>query len=263
MAGFAAGERQWIAQLGGLRNTIRQEVIARQLAGYVSIGSTVLDVGCGQGTQALRLANSGCTVTGVDPSPDLLARFRASATQSGLHVEMVAGSITSLNEVVGDRNFDIVMAHGLLNYLADTRTALAMLAEHLASGGILSFTFRNGHALAMRPALRRDWVGALEALRSSSYVNELGVEAESHRLEDIEVILRDLGFRIVKWFGVRIFNDAMSSDSAVPGEDELAVLLEVEDRAGRLDPYRWMAAQFHVVASRVDGATRPSGNRRG
>ena len=253
MADFAAGERRWIDQLGGLRNTIRQELIARQLAGHIAIGSTVLDVGCGQGTQALRLAKGGCAVTGVDPSRKLLARFRASAAQSDLRVEMIEGSIALLNDVVGDRRFDVVMAHGLLNYLDDTRAALATLSERLAPAGILSFTFRNGHALAMRPALRRNWAGALEALHSSSYVNELGVEAEAHRLEGIEVILHDLGLRIERWFGVRIFNDAMPSHSTVPGDDELTALLEVEDRAGRQDPYRWMAAQFHVIASRADG----------
>ena len=263
MAGFAAGEQRWIEQLGGLRNTIRQEVIARQLAGHVANGSTVLDVVCGQGTQALRLAKSGCAVTGIDPSPELLARFRASAAQSGFRVEMIEGSIASLNEVVGGRSFDVVMAHGLLNYLADTRAALATLTERLAPAGILSFTFRNGHALAMRPALRRDWAGALDAFHSSSYVNELGVEAEAHRLENIEAILRDLGVRIENWFGVRIFNDAMPSTAAVPGDDELAALLEVEDRAGRQDPYRWMAAQFHVIASHADGTTGQSGKRRG
>lgn len=176
---------------------------------------------------------------------------------------MIEGTIASLNEVVVGRSFDVVMVHGLLNYLVDTRAALATLVERLVPGGILSFTFRNGHALAMRPALRRDWSGALEALRSSRYVNELGVEAEAHRLEDIEEILHELGLRIEKWFGVRIFNDAIPSDAAVPGDSELASLLEVEDRAGRQDPYRWMAAQFHVIASHADGTTTQSGKRRG
>ena len=48
-----------MARLGNLRNVVRQELVARQLEGAVADllparPLTVLDVGCGQGTQALR-----------------------------------------------------------------------------------------------------------------------------------------------------------------------------------------------------------------
>ena len=72
MASFEAGEQLWIDRFGNLRNVIRQEVIRRQLADHVASGMTVLDVGCGQGTQALPLARRGCVVTGIDPSTELL-----------------------------------------------------------------------------------------------------------------------------------------------------------------------------------------------
>jgi 2-polyprenyl-3-methyl-5-hydroxy-6-metoxy-1,4-benzoquinol methylase len=250
MAGFAAGERRWIERLGGLRNTIRQEVIARQLAERVAPGSTVLDVGCGQGTQALRLAERGCTVTGVDPSAELLAHFERDAARAGLRVEAIAGRVEALRDAVGDRRFDVVTAHGLLMYLPDTRAALAALAERVAAAGLLSVTFRNGHALALRPALRRDWAGALRALDADAYVNELGVEAAAHRLDAIEATLAALGFRIEQWFGVRVFNDAVPSDAPVPGDAELAALLDAEEQAGCRDPYRWLASQLHVIATR-------------
>jgi S-adenosylmethionine-dependent methyltransferase len=51
---FAAGEAVWQAQLGTLRQVVRQELVARQLAEHVDAQpQRVLDVGCGQGTQAL------------------------------------------------------------------------------------------------------------------------------------------------------------------------------------------------------------------
>jgi S-adenosylmethionine-dependent methyltransferase len=84
---FTLGESNWINQLGSLRNVIRQEVIASHLAEIAQPGMTVLDVGCGQGTQLLRLAEAGCAVTGVDPSEDLLALLRATASERGLTVE--------------------------------------------------------------------------------------------------------------------------------------------------------------------------------
>ena len=89
MASFEPGEQRWVERLGNLRNVIRQEVIGRQLANHVAAGSTVLDVGYGQGTQALRLVRRGCAVTGVDPSAALLGRFGSDAAAEGLSVELV------------------------------------------------------------------------------------------------------------------------------------------------------------------------------
>lgn len=54
---FESVEAQWLKRLDSLRNVIRQELIARQLAPYLKTGMTLLDVGCGQGTQAIRSQN--------------------------------------------------------------------------------------------------------------------------------------------------------------------------------------------------------------
>src|SRR5919204_2306917 len=70
------GVSRWQQRLGKLRDVVRQELVSRQLAGELPPPpGRVLDVGCGQGTQALRLARAGYQVTGLDPSDDLLARF--------------------------------------------------------------------------------------------------------------------------------------------------------------------------------------------
>src|SRR5450755_4717872 len=75
---FAAGTARWIGVLGRLRDVVRQEVLRSQLAGLPQLDrppARVLDVGCGQGTQALHLARAGHAVTGIDASAELLAAF--------------------------------------------------------------------------------------------------------------------------------------------------------------------------------------------
>lgn len=251
MAEFRGGEQQWIRRLGNLRNLVRQEMIRRQVADHARAGMTVLDVGCGQGTQAVELAALGCSVTGVEPSLELRQLCLRAAAERGVTVGVIAGSIEDLADAVGSRQFDLVCAHGLLMYLDDRPAMIADLASRAAANGRVSVTFRNGHALAARPGLRRDWEGALAAFEGSTYTNEIGVRARADRLEEVTDDLAACGFAVADWYGVRVFNDAVEPDAAVPLAEDMAQMLDAEDRAGRQDPYRWFGSQIHVVAKRV------------
>jgi S-adenosylmethionine-dependent methyltransferase len=62
---FAGHEGRGQARLGKLRDVVRQEMVARQLAAELAAPPVqIIDLGCGQGTQALRLAGRGYPVTG-------------------------------------------------------------------------------------------------------------------------------------------------------------------------------------------------------
>ena len=257
MGAFGPGEQRWVDRLSNLRNVVRQEVIARQVARHARPGTSVLDVGCGQGTQAIRLAAAGCRVTGVDPSAQLLERCRAGALDQGVEIELHPGRLEDLEQVLGGRRFDLVCCHGVLMYLDDRREAIAALAARVAKGGLASLTVRNAHALAMRPGLRGRWADALRAFDSPSYVNELGIEAVADRLDDVRAALEAAGLAVVEWYGVRVLNDAVGPEAPVPPAGELALLLEAEERAGSTDPYRWMASQLHVVARRPGPGPAP------
>jgi S-adenosylmethionine-dependent methyltransferase len=247
---FHAGEALWVERLGNLRNVVRQELIRRQLARHVVAGMTVLDVGCGQGTQAIELTRAGCRVTGVEPSEELRALCAESATSSGLVIELLAGTIERLDEILSGGDFDLVCAHGVLMYMPSCREFVARLAPRVAERGLLSITFRNAHALGFRPGMRRDWAGALAAMDSDEYVNELGVPARADRIEAVERDLVEAGFNIESWYGVRVFNDAVDVEAQVPADEDLAALFDAEDVACRRDPFRWFASQLHVVARR-------------
>jgi S-adenosylmethionine-dependent methyltransferase len=257
MTSFAPAERRWIERLGNLRNIVRQEMIARQLALHVADGMVVLDVGCGQGTQALRLASSGCLVTGIDPSPDLLQLCTEAATSDGLEIETLQGRLDDLEGLCGARRFDMICCHGVMMYLDDRVHALGVLSGHLKVDGILSVTFRNGHALAMRPGLRGDWPAALSSFDSTAYVNELGLHATADSVHGIELALASAGLNMVTWYGVRVFNDAVSTDVDPPSDEVLRILLDAEERAGATEPYKWMASQLHVIASPASTTQRP------
>ena len=114
-----------------------------------------------------------------------------------------------------------------------------------APGSVLSLLVRNGLAPAVRPALLRDWAGALAAFDTSDYVNRLGVAARAHTPADVAAVLEPLGWSGHAWFGVRVFTDHL--DEQAPLTAELEPLLRAELEAGRREPYRRVAALLHLV----------------
>ena len=74
---------------------------------FMSPPATVLDIGCGAGTEAFALTRMGYTVTGVDIAPALLEQARKLAAEFGLSVEFVQGDGKNLG--FQDSWFDYVL----------------------------------------------------------------------------------------------------------------------------------------------------------
>ena len=236
---------------------VRHELVARQLSAHLpTTPSRVLDVGAGQGTQAIRLARLGHDVVGVEPSATMRAAFEASAASQPADVrarlQVVDGALGRLG--TGER-FDVVCCHGVLMYLQQAGPAVAELCDLVAPGGVLSLLARNADGLALRPGLRRDWSGVLDMLDSAeqpepTYTNEIGVPARADRLEYLSEHVVSRGMQVEAWYGVRVLTDGDDVDRPAPDEPELTELLAAEERMGRIDPYRRLAGLLHVIGRR-------------
>jgi S-adenosylmethionine-dependent methyltransferase len=245
------GTDRWIAGLGRLRDVVRQEVLRSQLAGLRQLRrppARVLDVGCGQGTQALHLARAGHAVTGIDSSAQLLAAFESALAGEpadvAARVRLIRGAGENAPDLVAGA-FDLVLCHGVLMYLDDITPMLTALSEVAAADGAISLLVRNGLATAMRAGLRGDWPAAQAAFGRKDYVNRLGLPARAHAPADTDQVLAPLGWQRQEWFGVRVFTDHL--DEPAPEPDLLGGLLAAERQAGGLDPYRSVAALLHLV----------------
>jgi len=262
---FAAGVPAWLARLGGVRNLVRQEILAGQLADLAAeMGRPlrIVDVGCGQGTQAIRLAGAGHQVTGLDPSPELLATFRADLGEEDAavrdRVQLVGGDGLDAAQLVGG-GFDLVLCHAVLTYLDEPAPMLSALARCAAPGGYISLLVRNGLAPAMRAGLRGDWNSANAAFNTLDYTNSLGLAAHAHTPAQIDTALAAIGWVRHRWFGVRVFTD--HRDDALPQAEVLAALLAAERVAAQRDPYRQVAALSHLVYRRATVSSAPAGAR--
>ncbi len=107
--------------------------VAEELAGATP--GTALDLGAGEGRNAVWLAEQGWTVTAVDFSHVAIDKARALAAERGVSVDAIVGDVTAVE--IEDGEFDLV----LLAYLHLPREVLAEVhaeaARALAPGGTL------------------------------------------------------------------------------------------------------------------------------
>jgi demethylmenaquinone methyltransferase / 2-methoxy-6-polyprenyl-1,4-benzoquinol methylase len=98
---------------------------------------TVLDLATGTGAVALELVRQkGCSVVGVDQSPEMLAEARRRVAPAGDRVRLVEASAEELP--FEDESFDGLTAAYLLRYLSDLPTGLRGLARVLRPGATAS-----------------------------------------------------------------------------------------------------------------------------
>ena len=103
-------------------------------------GERVLDVGCGTGSLAVRLASvePGAQVHGIDPDSDVLRRARSKAAEVGARIAFREGFLTG--EFVADAEpFDIVTSSLVFHQvpLAGKRDLLSMMRRALQPAGRL------------------------------------------------------------------------------------------------------------------------------
>ena len=101
---------------------------------------TALDLGCGEGADALWLASRGWSVVGVDWAGVALDRARAAAAESGLDAHFEEGDVTDqefLSGLSDTGTFDLITVGFLHPEPQDRARMFAHLADLVAPGGHL------------------------------------------------------------------------------------------------------------------------------
>jgi SAM-dependent methyltransferase len=121
-------------------------------------GREVLEVGCGAGVDLARFAKGGARVTGVDVAESAIELARANFSQQGLSGQFQVGNGEQLPFAEG--TFDLVYAHGVVQYTADPQKLVDECRRVLKNGGTAIFQVYN----------RVSWLNAL------SKVMKVGLE---------------------------------------------------------------------------------------
>ncbi len=103
----------------------------------------VLDVGCGNGVYAARMAQEGSQVTGIDISAEMRSRAVKKLKELGLQAQILEGKSSKLNFPNG--SFDFVISIGVFhhNTWEDIEKSFAEVSRVLESGKFFLFMARS------------------------------------------------------------------------------------------------------------------------
>ena len=141
-------------------------------------GKRVLDVGCGAGTDLARFARGGALVTGVDISTAAIELARKNFEQQGLQADL---RVADGEQLPFDANtFDLVFAHGVIQYTPSTQQIVDECRRVLKPGGEAIFQVYN----------RVSWLNALSKLMKVPLEHEDAPVLEKYSAAEFRHFLR-------------------------------------------------------------------------
>jgi ubiquinone/menaquinone biosynthesis C-methylase UbiE len=123
-------------------------------------GKDVLDVGCGAGVEVVRFARAGARMTGVDIAESAITLARANVTQQGLEARLEVADGEHLP--FPDASFDLVFAHGVVQYTGNDAAMVAEIHRVLRPGGLAIFQAYN----------RNSWLNLLSKVMKTPLEHE-------------------------------------------------------------------------------------------
>ena len=168
--------------------------ILRQLAGMLVMHGTlheILDLGCGTGLGGMAFRDIARSCTGVDLSPRMLERAKAT----GAYERLLEGDIEDAG-LLPEGPFDLVIAADVLVYIGDLGSVFMRASERCRRGGLFLFTTERGETLDHEVGPKRRY------RHSETYLRRL---AGTHGFEIaslVECVCRhEAGEPVASWAG--------------------------------------------------------------
>jgi 2-polyprenyl-3-methyl-5-hydroxy-6-metoxy-1,4-benzoquinol methylase len=235
-----------------IRYAVVAETLRRNLDALDQERLRVLDVGGGDGLDALPLAQAGHDVTLLDPSEPMLAHARECADRLGVadRVRTVRGSLDDLASL-GD-GWDVVLCHFVLRYRPADAVDVPRLVAAVRPGGVLSVLDANPAGTVLGRAARQGPAAALDLLHADR-LHSVVFGEDTRKITDTEMrkALEDAGCEVIAQYGGRVVNDLLTDDEAKQDPGYFDDLLRLELALCDREPFNRIGQFWQVVATRI------------
>lgn len=213
-----------------------------------------LDLGCGTGAIAVRLARLGLHVTLLDTALPMLDFAKRAARKAGVtqRIALKRGDATQLANLFHAESFDVILCHNILEYVDDPCAVLRSAARALRDpSSILSVLVRNQAGEVLKAAIQEGDLVASEHNLTAEWGHEslYGGRVRLFTAESLQAMLLESSLAAIAERGVRVMSDYLPP--SVSRNDEYDRIFELERKLGRRPEFVAVARYMHCLAHRA------------
>jgi S-adenosylmethionine-dependent methyltransferase len=214
-----------------------------------------LDLGCGTGATAVRLAQLGFHVTQLDSSQAMLDIARHTADEAGVahRITFRHGDAAQLASLFDAESFDVVLCHNILEYVDNPTTVLRGAARVLRdTSAILSIVVRNRAGEVFKAAIQAGDLAAAEANLTAEWGFEslYGGRVRLFTSASLRAMSNAESLALIAERGIRVLADYLPP--RISRTSEYARILELEKKLGSRPEYAAVARYTHCLACRME-----------
>jgi len=210
-----------------------------------------LDLGCGTGATAVRLARLGIHMTLLDSSSAMLDIAKRAARKAGVDgkIALNHGDAAQVANLFPAGSFDVVLCHNILEYVDDPVAVLRGAARAMRdSSAILSLIVRNQAGEVLKAAIQAGDLAAAEQNFTAQWGHE-SLYAGKVRLftaESLQVMLMEASLAVTAKRGLRVVSDYLPPRVSLSAEYER--IFELELKLGRRPEFAAVARYTQCLA---------------
>jgi len=253
---FHSGAQDYAAYLETPEGRLRSDLVFANLQEFLPLSKgkdslCVLDVGCGTGTIAVRLARLGMDVTLLDSSRAMLDLAKRTGQEAGISDNIVLqhGDAAQLSNFFRTRSFDVILCHNILEYCDDPGTVLHAAARELRdSSAILSVVVRNRAGEVLKAAIQAGDLVAAESNLTAEWGKEslYAGRVRLFTLDGLRAMLKAASLTTIAERGVRVVADYLPP--RVSRNDEYERILGLERKLSSRPEFVAVARYVHLLA---------------
>ena len=195
---FRTGAAKYAAYLETPEGRLRLDLAFANLQDFLPQATRsllALDLGCGTGAIAVRLARLGLHVTLLDASEAMLDFAERAAREAGVteRIALKHGDATQFANLFPAGSFDLILCHNILEYVDDPCAVLHSAARTLRDpSSIISVLVRNQAGEVLKAAIQDGDLAAAEHNLTAEWGHEslYGGRVRLFTAESLQAMLR-------------------------------------------------------------------------